>query len=202
MRCFLSAFFLLLSSSISAADTNSFAFTTLNCYWYFQSGNNTEAAARLSFDEWDRKAGHLIGLLSTNAPLFVGFQEIGDARDLTRLAHAATQRYTRDYQVLFAQGRDSATDQDVGAILDTSRGWGVYGRASRHGDLERELSKHMVVRLTNAVTHIDVCVVHLRVPRGPGGQTKQREQNQALLRWSMRHLANDPKANLWHHSSQ
>src|SRR5213595_2425257 len=40
---------------------------------------------------------------------------------------------------------------------------------SRVSDLERELSKHLVVRLTNSVTAIDICVVHLRRPIGDGG---------------------------------
>lgn len=180
----------------SAAPTNSTLFTTLNCYWYFQSGNNTASEAKLTYEEWDKKAGHLVGLLPAEAPLFVGFQEIGDLGDLNRLVHAASQRYKRKYQPLFVQGNDSATDQDVGAILDTSRGWGVYGRASRVSDLERELSKHLVVRLTNAFTHIDVAVVHLRVPRNGDGDEKQKGQNRALLRWAMRHLAKDPKANI------
>jgi len=84
----------------------------------------------------------------------------------------------------------------VGAILDTSSGFGVYGMPSRVSDLERELSKHLVVRLTNAVTALDICVVHLRRPIGDDGVEKQRNQCRALLRWAMRHLASDPKANL------
>lgn len=84
----------------------------------------------------------------------------------------------------------------MGALLDTSRGWGVVGKASRVSDLERELSKHLVVRLTNAVTSIDVCVVHLRRPLGQDGEQKQADQCRALLRWSMRHLATDLNANL------
>ena len=67
---------------------------------------------------------------------------------------------------------------------------------SRVSDLERELSKHLVVRLTNSVTAIDICVVHLRRPIGDGGVEKQRDQCRALLRWAMRHLSGDPKANL------
>lgn len=80
--------------------------------------------------------------------------------------------------------------------LSQQHGWGVYGRASRVSDLEKHLSKHLVVRLTNSTTHVDVCVVHLRVPRGEEGESKQKEQNRALLRWSMRHLAKKPAANL------
>jgi endonuclease/exonuclease/phosphatase family metal-dependent hydrolase len=63
-------------------------------------------------------------------------------------------------------------------------------------DLERELSKHLVVRLTNAVTSMDICVVHLRRPIGSDGVEKQRNQCRALLKWAMRHLSGDPKANL------
>jgi endonuclease/exonuclease/phosphatase family metal-dependent hydrolase len=46
------------------------------------------------------------------------------------------------------------------------------------------------------VTHVDVCVVHLRVPRDAASKAKQLEQNRALLRWSMRHLAQNPQANV------
>jgi endonuclease/exonuclease/phosphatase family metal-dependent hydrolase len=53
-----------------------------------------------------------------------------------------------------------------------------------------------VVRITNAVTAMDICVVHLRRPIGSDGIEKQRNQCRALLRWSMRHLSGDPKANL------
>lgn len=112
------------------------------------------------------------------------------------MARAAKARYKTTYQHLFVQGRDTSTKQDVGALLDAGRGWGVYGKASRVSDLERELSKHLVVRLTNATTALDLCVVHLRRPIGADGEKKQADQCRALLRWSMRHLATDPKANL------
>jgi two-component system chemotaxis response regulator CheB len=89
-----------------------------------------------------------------------------------------------------------STGQNVGAILDTSSGWGVYGRPSRVSDLERELSKHLVVRLTNAVTSMDICVAHLRRPISSDGIEKQKSQCRALLRWAMRHLSGDLKANV------
>ena len=56
-------------------------------------------------------------------------------------------------------------------------------------DLERELSKHLVVRFTNAVTSMDICVVHLRRPIGSDGIEEQKNQCRALLRWAMRNLA-------------
>jgi endonuclease/exonuclease/phosphatase family metal-dependent hydrolase len=58
------------------------------------------------------------------------------------------------------------------------------------------VSKHLVVRLTNAVRSLDICVVHLRRPLGADGAEKQKGQCRALLRWAMRHLGKDPKANL------
>ena len=120
---------------------------TLNCYWFFdaQEGKGDIDKPRTTL-EYSTKAGHLIGLLPKEAPLFVGFQEIGGGEDLAALAHSASARYGRAYQTLFARGKDTATGQNVGAILDTSSGWGVYGRA--------------------------------------------------LLKWAMRHLSGDPKANL------
>ena len=58
------------------------------------------------------------------------------------------------------------------------------------------MSKHQVVRLTNAVTSMDICVVHLRRPIGNDGVEEQRNQCRALLRWAMRHLSSDSKANV------
>ncbi len=170
---------------------------TLNCYWFFNGDEGKASADKpTSTLEYSTKAGHLIGLLPREAPLFVGFQEIGGGEDLAALAHSASARYGRTYQALFARGKDSATGQNVGAILNTSSGWGVYGRVSRVSDLERELSKHLVVRLTNAVTSMDICVVHLRRPIGSDGIEKQKNQCRALLRWAMRHLSGNPKANV------
>src|SRR5262249_47921770 len=63
-------------------------------------------------------------------------------------------------------------------------------------ELERELSKHLVVRLTNATTAMDICVVHLRRAMGEGGVEKQREQCRARLSWAMRHLPKEPKAHV------
>jgi hypothetical protein len=51
------------------------------------------------------------------------------------------------------------------------------------------------VRITNATTSLDICVVHLRRPVRNDGIEKQREQCRALLRWAMRHLSENPKAN-------
>ena len=179
-----------------AGKAESVSLATLNCYWFGADDFDKTASEPLTKPEYSKKAGHLVGLLPQEAPLFIGLQEIGNQTDVAYLAHSARMRWKREYQPLFVQGRDTATRQDVAALLDTSRGWGVQGRPSRSSELQKELSKHLVVRLTNAFTHVDVCVVHLRVPRDNASLEKQRDQNRALLRWSMHHLAQNPAANI------
>lgn len=180
----------------AVADANPISLITLNCYWFLGQEDYAHADRPKGKEEYELKAGHLVGLLPSEAPLLVGLQEVGNDGDVQALAYSAQRRYGRHYQPLFVQGRDTATKQDVGAILDTTRGWGVYGKPSRVSELERELTKHLVVRLTNAVTSMDIAVVHLRRPMGDDGAAKQKDQNRALLRWVMRHLAQNPKANL------
>ena len=186
---------LLLGFAAGAQDRISVA--TLNCYWFFNHTEGNDHADRPGTKiEYSLKAGHLIGLLPAEAPLFVGLQEIGGQDDVQALAKSATARFKRAYRALFVQGKDTATGQDVAAIFNTAAGWGIYGRPSRVSDLERELSKHLVVRLTNAVASMDICVIHLRRPIGVDGRQKQVEQCRALLRWAMHHLAKNPNANL------
>lgn len=191
------AVLLCLLLGFAAYGQDRISIATLNCYWFFNDSEGNGRADRPGTKiEYSLKAGHLIGLLPADPPLFVGLQEIGGQDDVQALARSATARFKRPYRALFVQGKDTATGQEVGAIFNTATGWGVYGRPSRVSDLERELSKHLVVRLTNAVTAVDICVVHLRRPIGADGQQKQVEQCRALLRWAMHHLAKNPKANL------
>lgn len=173
------------------------AIGTMNCYWFFSANEiNNKADKPQNPQEYELKAGHLVGLLPQRAPLFIGLQEIGGGDDLTALSRAANARYNHRYQPLFVKGKDTATGQNVGALFDASQGWGIYGKPSRAADLEKDLSKHLVVRLTNATAMVDICVVHLRRPIGNGGADKQTDQCRALLRWAMRHLGTNPKSNL------
>lgn len=188
--------FLLLAVASNVLAAERITLTTLNCYWFFGQENPADDVKPLRPDEYSLKAGHLIGLLPASPPLFVGLQEIGNDGDVEALAHSASKRYGREFRPLFVQGKDNVTRQDVGALIDISRGWGVHGKPSRHADLEKELSKHLIVNLANATSSIQICLVHLRVPKGSDGLAKQKEQNAALLRWSMRHLANNPKGNV------
>jgi endonuclease/exonuclease/phosphatase family metal-dependent hydrolase len=185
-----------LGISYSRAQSNSVLFTTLNCYWFFGKENAKSADKPRSETDYRTKAENLIGLLPTEAPLFVALQEIGDEADVAALARAAQARYKRSFRPLFVQGKDAETRQDVGALLDSTRGWGVYRKPSRASELRGALSKHLVLRLTNDITALDICVVHLAPTADGKGESKQLEQNRALLKWTMGHLSKNSAAKL------
>ena len=105
---------------------------TMNCYGSFNGGKAKEGTDRpRSTLEYSNQAGQVIALLPGAVPLLVGFQEIDGGEDLAALAKSASTRYGRRYQTLFAAGKGSAAGQNVGAILDPSGGWSVYGQPSR-----------------------------------------------------------------------
>jgi endonuclease/exonuclease/phosphatase family metal-dependent hydrolase len=188
---------LLLLLGHACAQTNGLLFTTLNCYFFFGGGETTKDfnQPKLAPEYW-RKATNLIALLPTNAPLIVGLQEIGRGREALHLAQLAAARYKLRYAPLFAQGKDTYTGEDVGALMCYDLGWKLATPPARDPALDNWLSKHLVFRLTNAVTTLDVCVVHLRRALGATGIAKQQEQTEALKIWARQHLKDNPNANL------
>jgi hypothetical protein len=189
----------LLSLPLAAQD---WQITSLNTMWFFNP-ENTETRIETkdrptTQKEYNQRAGHLIGLLPPSPPVLVALQEVGDQDDVAALARAATARYQRPYQPLFLQGRDTQTGQDVGFLFDPDQGWEITGQPSRPADLDRALSKHLVVVLENRPleTRLMVCNVHLRRPIGEDGGEKQKQQIRALLKWSYRFLGQDPQSNI------
>lgn len=178
------------------AQPNVFPVTTMNCYFFFGgsvSGRNFDQP-KTAQGYW-QKAVNLVSLLPTNAPLLVALQEVGWQREVGNLARCAATRYRRPYQALFVKGRDTYTDENVGALFDPSRGWGVAKAPARDADLDHVVSKHLVLHLTNAVTSMDVCIVHL-LRAISGGVEKQQKQNEALKLWAEKQLAANPRANV------
>jgi hypothetical protein len=148
----------LLACACATAQPTTISVATLNTYWFMGEETYRDAETPRSKAEHEFTAAHLIGLLPLEAPLFIGLQEVGNGADIQVLAQTASRRYEQQYQHLFVQGKVTATKQDVGALLDTTRGWGVYCRPARDSGLDNESSKHLVVRITNAVAAMDVCV--------------------------------------------
>jgi hypothetical protein len=149
-----------------------------------------------SAQEYAAKTRNLAALLPPEPPLFVGLQEIGDLADARALAQAVSERYGQGYEPLFVAGNDFTTRLDVGAIYNKSQGWAPAGKPGRAAELQRNLAKHLVVRLTNGPTALDLAVVSLREPKDAREFVAQIEQNRALARWAMRHLVRDPQARL------
>ncbi len=171
--------------------------TILNCYAFF-GGNETKmqlGQPQTAQDYW-RKAENLVGLWPTNAPLFVGLEEIGGAREVVYLSQIAAARYKHTFQPIFAETKDTYTEEAVGAVLDLDQGWKLAGKPGRDPELDPALSKHLVVQLTNRFTSLELCVVHLRRGIGRYGLQEQRDQNEALRKWAAKQLAMNPKENL------
>lgn len=192
------SFILVLLFAVSAgAQTNRLLITTLNCYAFF-GGNETHmqlGQPQTAPDYW-RKAQNLVVLWPTNAPLFVALEEIGGAREAVYLAQFATARYRHSFQAVFAETRDTFTSEAVGGILDLNQGWKISGKPSRVPELEKDLSKHLVILLTNNFSSLEICIVHLRRGIGKYGQLEQRDQNTALKNWAAKQLEKNPRENL------
>ena len=190
--------FLLLAMVFSAAAQNGKVFlTTLNCYAFFGGGETKMALGQpqTAPDYW-RKAQNLVGLWPTNAPLFVGLEEIGGARETVYLSQLAAARYHHTFQPVFTDTKDNYTEEAVAAVVDLSQGWGITGKPGRDPELDKALSKHLVVKLTNNLTSLEICVVHLRRPIGKYAKLEQQDQNAALKKWADGRLAKNPRANI------
>jgi hypothetical protein len=191
--------FLLLWTAVPAvpAQTNRFLISTLNCDAFF-GGHETHmqlGQPQTSPDYW-RKAQNLVGLWPAVPPLLIGLEEIGGAREAVYLSQFAAACYQHSFQPVFAETRDTFTEEAVGAVMDLDQGWCIAGRPGRDPALDKNLSKHLVVKLTNNCTALEICVVHLRRGIGKYGLLAQRGQNEALKQWAAARLAKNPNENL------
>ncbi len=179
------------------AQDGRFAVTTLNCYAFFGGGETKMQLGQpqTAADYW-RKAQNLAGLWPTNAPAFIALEEIGGAREAVYLSEFAAARYHHTYQPVFTDTKDSYTEEAVAALVDLSQGWSIAGKPDRDPELDKALSKHLVVKLTNNFSSVEICVVHLRRPIGKYAKLEQQDQNAALKKWADARLAKNPQANI------
>jgi hypothetical protein len=179
------------------AQTNRVLISTLNCYAFF-GGNETRlqlGQPQTSPDYW-RKARNLVGLWSAAAPLLIGLEEIGGSREAVYLSRFAAARYQHSFQPVFAETKDTFTEEAVGAVMDLDQGWHLAGKPGCDPELDKNLSKHLVVKLTNNFAALEICVVHLRRGIGQYGLRAQRGQDAALKNWAAARLARNPQENL------
>ncbi len=180
-----------------AAQAESFFITTLNCYAFFGGGEtHRQLGQPETAPEFWTKAQNLVNLWPTNAPLPVALQEIGGEREAVYLGQLAAKRYGHTFQPVFAETKDTFTEQAVGAVLDLNQGWKISGRPGRVRELDKELSKHLVIHLTNQSSALAVCIVHLKRSLGKYGRLAQQDQSKALKTWADAQLARNPRANV------
>jgi len=171
--------------------------STLNCNAFF-GGNETrlQMGQPSSAEDYWKRAENLVSLWPTNPPLFIGLQEIDGAREVINLSKLAAKRYQRTFQPVFADTKDTYTEEACAGLVDMSQGWNIVGHPGRVPLLESALSKHFVIELTNNFSALEICVVHLRRPIGKLAKLEQENQCKALRKWADSRLEKNPKANV------
>jgi hypothetical protein len=162
---------------------------SLNCYLLFDPAidhrGKVDDANRMTPEHYRAKIANLASL--TTGYELVALQEIGGREEVTALAKAARMSWA------WTQGKDTATGQDV-AVLHNLPGWTVTSKG-RIAELDRVVSKHLLVLATHKTERVFVLAVHLLRPIGPQAD-KQAKQRQAIGAWATSLLAREPGASV------
>ena len=160
---------------------------SLNCYLLFDPAidhrGKVDDANRMTPEQYRTKVANLATL--TKGYELVSLQEIGGREEVTALAKAAGMSWA------WTQGKDTATGQDV-AVLHNLPGWTVSSKG-RVAELDRVVSKHLLVLATKGQERVYFLAVHLLRPIGPQAE-KQAKQREAIGAWATGLLSRDPGA--------
>ena len=160
---------------------------SLNCYLLFDPAidhrGKVDDANRMTPEQYRTKVANLATL--TKGYELVSLQEIGGREEVTALAKAAGMSWA------WTQGKDTATGQDV-AVLHNLPGWTVTSKG-RVAELDRVVSKHLLVLATHEKARIYFLAVHLLRPIG-AQQQKQEGQRKAIGAWAQGLLARESGA--------
>ncbi len=175
---------LLLTVTAIAADLK---VGSLNCYLLFDPAidhrGKVDDANRTTPDQYRTKVANLATF--TKGYELVALQEIGGREEVTALAKAAGMSWA------WTQGKDTATGQDV-AVLHNLPGWKVTSEG-RVAELDRVVSKHLLVLATKGQERVYFLAVHLLRPIG-AQQQKQEGQRKAIGAWAQGLLARESGA--------
>ena len=178
------AFFLALTSAVFAADLK---VGTLNCYLLFDPSidhrGKVDDDNRMTSAQYQQKLTNLATL--TKGYDVVALQEIGGKTETMALAKAAGSSWT------WTQGRDTATGQEV-ALLHNLPSWQVTSKG-RVAELDKIVSKHLLVLATKGKERVYFLAVHLLRPIG-AQQQKQEAQRRAIGAWAQGLLARESGA--------
>lgn len=142
---------------------------SLNCYLLFDPAidhpGKVDDENRLSPAEYQTKLSNLATLFGDCE--VVGVQEAGGRSEITALAAKSHMEW------LWARGKDTATGEEVG-LLYRLPGWKVASHG-RVGDLDKVVSKHLLVSASKGSTKAYFLVVHLLRPIGAQAEKHQRQ---------------------------
>lgn len=176
------ALLLFLAVAALAADLK---IGTLNAYLLFDPSidhrGKVDDANRMTADQYQQKLANLATL--TKGYNVVALQETGGRAEITALATAAGMSW------IFTKGNDTATGQEVG-VLHNLPGWKVTSKG-RVADLDRVVSKHLLVQATDEKHRVYILAVHLLRPIGAQAE-KQARQREAIGTWAKALLAREP----------
>lgn len=178
------ALFLLVAGAVFGADLK---VGTLNCYLLFDPAidhrGKVDDDNRMSSAQYQQKLTNLATL--TKGYDVVALQEIGGKSETAALAKAA------GFSWAWTQGRDTATGQEV-ALLHNLPSWQVTSKG-RVAELDRVVSKHLLVLATKGQERVYFLAVHLLRPIG-AQQQKQEGQRKAIGAWAEGLLARESGA--------
>ena len=115
----------------------------------------------------------------------IALQETGGKTEAAALAKAA------GFSWVWTQGRDTATGQEV-ALLHNLPSWQITSKG-RVAELDRVVSKHLLVLATKGQERVYFLAVHLLRPIG-AQQQKQESQRKAIGAWVQGLLARESGA--------
>ena len=177
-------FFLVLAGAAFGTDLK---VGTLNCYLLFDPAidhrGKVDDDNRMTSAQYQQKVTNLATL--TKGYNVVAFQEIGGKTETAALAKAA------GFSWAWTQGRDTATGQEV-ALLHNLPSWQVTSKG-RVAELEKIVSKHLLVLATKGQERVYFLAVHLLRPIG-AQQQKQEGQRRAIGGWAQGLLARESGA--------
>ena len=176
--------FLILAVAALAADIK---VGTLNCYLFFDPAidhpGKVDDQNRMTPQQYQTKIANLATL--TKGYQIVALQETGGREEITALAKASGMQW------LYAKGKDTATGEEVG-VLHNLPGWKVTSKG-RVGELDRVVSKHLLIQAVKDNARVYVLAVHLLRPIGAQAE-KQVKQREAIGAWATGLLSREPGA--------
>lgn len=172
---------------VRAAVAGEIRVATLNCLLLFDPkidhAGKVDDEERMTPQQYDIKLGNLATLVKGYQ--VIGLQETGGGTEIAALAARAGMQWA------WTKGTDTATGQEVGLIYSLP-GWKVNARG-RVPELDRVVSKHLLVEATGSSQRVLFLVVHLIRPIG-NQLRKHQNQLAAIGAWMAKTHSADARA--------